>query len=81
VDGTASVGIVFNGVLHNVRATLPNISGLAGPTTEALLIGADRAAGSAWIGWIGEVVTFATQLSTPNYATLYTNQKTYWGTP
>jgi hypothetical protein len=70
--------IVFGGALANVRAT--SATGFA--ATEVLSIG--RVSGQnnrSWLGGIGEAVAFSTQLSAPDYVTLYTNQKTYWGTP
>jgi hypothetical protein len=71
-------GIVFGGVLSNVRVT--SATGIG--ATDTQVIGRQTTIDSRyWPGWIGEVVSFATQLSAPNYAALYTNQKTYWGTP
>jgi hypothetical protein len=77
VDNTGSASIIFGGVLQNVRE-----SGVTGVTnaSDTTQIGRDRGFGF-WAGSIGEIVAFDTQLSAPNYATLYTNQKTYWGTP
>jgi hypothetical protein len=77
VDGGGNVAI-FNGVLQNVRLT--HATGFV--AVDGVQLGRDRGTdGRCWQGWIGEVVVFATQLSAPNYAALYTNQKTYWGTP
>jgi hypothetical protein len=77
IDNVATAVPPWSGVLHNVRVS----SATGFSTTEYTYIGADRSPSSLWVGWIGEVVSFPVQLSTPNYATLYDNQKTYWGTP
>ena len=74
-NGSAS--IVFGGALQNVRAT----SATSGSGTEHRQIGGAAFSGYSMPGWIGEVVLFNPQLSAPNYAAMYTNQKTYWGTP
>jgi hypothetical protein len=78
VNNTGAATLPFNGTLHEIRAT--SATGIAG-TTETVQLGKDRGVPAAvWLGWIGEAVAFATQLSASDYQALYENQKTYWNT-
>jgi hypothetical protein len=76
VNNSGSAG-VFGGVLQQLEAHGTGIT-----NTEPMVISGDRSIGIRnWPGWIGEVVTFNPALSAGNTTVMYTNQKTYWGTP
>lgn len=70
---------VFGNVLQQV-----NGHDATGGSWSTPNLGDDRNLGDGgrfWPGWIGEVVLFTSELSAGNRTALYTNQKTYWGTP
>ncbi len=69
--------LVVNGVLQQVSGT-----DATGTGSITWMIGQQVSIASRnWKGCIGEVIAFATQLSGGNLTAMYTNQKTYWGTP
>jgi hypothetical protein len=65
---------LFNGVLHQVNCN----DSAAISFTHANIGGASL--GAQWLGWIGEDIAWASQLSSGQRSTLYDNQKAYWGT-
>lgn len=80
VNGAANQLAIFGGTLQQVD------SFGSGATWTAPQIGSDRTLGglspSRYLdGWLGEIILFPTSLSSGNRTTLYTDQKTYWGTP
>jgi hypothetical protein len=79
VNNTGANAPVFGGTLMQVFGTA-----LAGPINagaEFIRLGNDLGLARYWPGWIGELVVFASTLSAGNQTAMYTNQKTYWGTP
>ncbi len=75
VNNTGSEAAVMSGTLQQVSAR-----GTAA-TFVAANIGDDRANGRHYNGWIGEVIIWPSQLSVGDRLAVYTDQKTYWGTP
>lgn len=79
VDNGANT-TVFGSVLQNV-----NGNGASAVIYSVPEVGHERGdadqTGHAWDGWMGEVVAFSAALSAGNRAALYSNQRTYWGTP
>lgn len=75
-NGSTRAASCFNGTLAQVSGR-----GTGGSWTLPQLGQERNNANRKWDGWIGEIIIFATALSSGDRSTAYTEMKTYWGTP